>query len=58
MAVFKQKEKDIFEFWDGSTRLGCLIALRRGEDRSLTVDIYRIDEGIDVRVSPVREKPL
>lgn len=41
----------IAEVFDPETQLGCLISARRMDDGTLRVEVYRIDKGIDVRVS-------
>lgn len=47
----------IAEVYDPETGLGCLIAIRRTGPASMSIDVYRMDEGIEVNASGQREKP-
>lgn len=44
----------IIEFFDRATQKGGLISLMGKEDGTLSVQVYRLDEGVDVAISPVR----
>jgi hypothetical protein len=48
--------ESIFEFSAGrrGKRRGGLIAIRTGADGKVIVEVYRVDEGVDVRVSTDR----
>lgn len=41
----------IAEVFDPETHLGCLIRVRRTDDNRLRIEVYRVDVGVDVRVS-------
>lgn len=41
----------IAEVFDPETHLGCLIQVRRMDDKTLRIEVYRVDAGVDVRVS-------
>lgn len=49
--LYTRGAERIAEVFDPETRLGCLISVRRTDDNRLRIDVYRVDVGVDVRVS-------